>query len=217
MNNNFQLLNLAKRIQALSENGQHYAESDYDMDRYQEMERIAVEMISLISNTPVELITLNIEEKNGYRTPKVDVRAVVFNDKGQILMVREEIDGNWSLPGGWADVGFTPAEIAVKETREEAGAIVQAKRLLAIMDKRCYDHPPDIHYAYKIFVECELLDARLNTGYETSEAVFFGLNEIPSLSTPRNTMKQIEMMYDFHAGRKKWPHIDLEQECIKNE
>ncbi|MEX0982819.1 MAG: NUDIX hydrolase [Bacteroidales bacterium] len=203
------LLNLAKRVQALSENGQHYAESDYDMDRYTELEMIAVEMISLVTHSDIKTISVGIEEKNGYRTPKVDVRAVVFNKNNEILMVREEIDGNWSLPGGWADVGFTPAEIAVKETFEEAGMDAEAVRLLAIFDKKCHDHPPDIFYAYKIFIECNPLNNKLNTGYETSDAGFFPVERLPELSTPRNTKEQIEMMFAFHKEEITWPFIDM--------
>jgi len=203
------LLNLAKRIQALSENGQHYSESDYDTDRYTEMEKIAIEMISILTHQEIRTITMNITEKNGYRTPKVDVRAVVFNDKEDILMVKEQIDGKWSLPGGWADIGFTPAEIAVKETSEEAGIDVEPVKLLAIFDKKCHDHPPDVYYAYKIFIECNPKNTTLKTGYETTDAGFFSLENLPELSTPRNTIEQVEMMFSFRKGDIIWPYIDL--------
>lgn len=209
MTNSSQLINLAKRVQALSENGQHYAESDYDLDRYTEMEKIAIEMISLISKQNIETVTMSITEKHGYRTPKVDVRAVVFNEKEEILMVKEEIDGKWSLPGGWADVGFTPAEIAVKETFEEAGMAVEAVKLLAIFDKKCHNHPPDPFYAYKIFIECNPVNNTIKTGYETSEAGFFSLENLPELSTPRNTIEQISMMFSFRRKMINWPYIDL--------
>ncbi|MEX2370342.1 MAG: NUDIX hydrolase [Bacteroidales bacterium] len=203
------LLNLAKRVQALAENGQHYAETDFDMDRYTELEQIAIEMISLVTQNKIEGIGVEIREKNGYRTPKVDVRAVVFNEQDEILMVREKVDGNWSLPGGWADVGYTPAEIAVKETREEAGMAVKPIRLLAVFDKKCHNHPPDIYYAYKIFIECKPLNDKIETGYETTEAGFFPLNELPELSTPRNTKNQIEMMFSFRKKELDWPYIDM--------
>ncbi len=211
MSDTNKLITLVKRIQALSENGQHYAESDYDLDRYQELEKIAVEMLSLLSVQPIEKISLHIEEKNAYRTPKVDVRAVIFNDKEQILMVKEKIDGRWSLPGGWADVGFTPAEIAVKETKEEAGVTVKPERVLAIFDKKCHKHPPDLYYAYKIFIKCTLLPSNIQTGYETTDAAFFSRDAIPELSTPRNTMEQIDMMFAFKSGQRTWPFIDLPQ------
>ncbi|MCF8226720.1 MAG: NUDIX hydrolase [Bacteroidales bacterium] len=210
-NNTIQLINLAKRVQALAEIGQHYAHTDYDLDRYTELEKISIVMMSLMTDKEVEQIALGIEEKKGYRTPKADVRAVVFNDDDEILMVREEIDGNWSLPGGWADIGFTPAEIAVKETEEEAGMKVEAKRLLAVFDKKCHDHPPDVHYAYKIFIECKALNDKLETGYETSDAGFFSLKNLPELSKPRNTLKQVELMFAFRKKEISWPYIDLNE------
>lgn len=204
-----QLLELAQRVQALSENGQHFAESDFDMDRYTELEKISLEMISLITDTSIEIIQPHIEEKFGYRTPKVDVRAVVFNQDDAILMVKEKVDGKWSLPGGWADVGYTAAEIAVKETSEEAGIDVEPGKLLAIFDKKCHDHPPDIFYSYKLFIECKPLNDKLETGYETLDAVYFAADDLPELSTPRNTRNQVEMMFDFREGKRSWPYIDL--------
>lgn len=203
------LLNLAKRVQALAETGQHFSESDFDMDRYTELEQIAMEMISMITHNDISLVSSSIQEKNGYRTPKVDVRAVIFNQENEILMVKEQVDGRWSLPGGWADVGFTPAEIAVKETQEEAGMKVKPVRLLAIFDKKCHDHPPDVYYAYKIFIECRILDATLRTGYETTDAGFFSFEDLPPLSTPRNTKEQVEIMFRFKDNQLQWPHIDL--------
>lgn len=208
MNNTRELIVLAKRIQALSENGQHYSENDYDLDRYQELDEISRRIIVLLTKMDPKLIDTFLPEKNGYRTPKVDVRAVVFNDSDQILMVREKIDGKWSLPGGWADIGYTPTEIAEKETHEEAGMKVKAKRVLAVLDKKCYDHPEDLYYAYKIFIECDPLDKNMKTGFETLDVGFFSLDELPELSKPRNTADQIKMMFEFRAKKRDWPHID---------
>lgn len=209
-NSTHRLLNLAKRIQSLSETGQHYAPSDYDMDRYLELEQIAVEMIAVITQNEINPVATAIQERQGYRTPKVDVRAVVFNAQDEILMAQEKIDGKWSLPGGWAEVGYTPAETAVKETAEEAGMKVRPVRLLAVMDKRCHEHPPDIHYLYKIFIACEPLSDIAETGYETYEAAFFPIDKLPPLSLPRNTPGQIEMMFAFRKNERPWPYIDLE-------
>lgn len=209
MNRSNRLLELAKRIQAIAENGQHYALSDFDLDRYRDLEGIANELISLLAGKPVPAIEMAIREKVGYRTPKVDVRAVVFNEKDEILMVKEQIDGKWSLPGGWADVGYTPAEVAVKETFEEAGITVQPVKILGVFDKKCHDHPPDLYYVYKIFIECRMLNDRINPGYETSAAAFYPMGNLPELSGPRNTRKQIELMFSFRKDEIPWPFLDL--------
>ena len=124
------------------------------------------------------------------------------------MMVKERIDGKWSLPGGWADIGHSPKTVAEKETREEAGMEVRAKRVLAILDKQCHEHPEDIYHAYKIFIECEIIDPSMQSGFETTDVEFFSLDTLPELSEPRNTYAQIKMMFEFHRAGISWPVID---------
>ncbi len=208
MQDQSELLRLAKRVQAIAENGLHYSENDYDLERYNDLEEISTKMISLVTNLSHETIKVATPEKNGYRTPKVDVRCVIFNPKDEILMVKERVDSRWSLPGGWCDVGYTPAEIAEKEAFEEAGIPVKAKRVLAIFDKKCHDHPEDLYYTYKIFIECIADNYQITTGMETLDVGFFKQHKYPELSTPRNTTYQIDKMFDFHYNRIQWPVID---------
>lgn len=208
MNDKSELLLLAKRVQALAENGLHYTESDYDRDRYENLDGISTRMISLLTNQTLETIRTVTPENNGYRTPKIDVRCVIFNDRDEILMVKERVDSMWALPGGWCDVGYTPSEVAEKEVLEEAGIRVKAKRVLAIFDKKCHDHPEDLFYTYKIFMDCEAKDFGVTSGMETLDAGFFNQDELPELSTPRNTAFQIHKMFDFHYNRIQWPIID---------
>jgi len=208
MNKQIELLQLAKQVQALAENGLHYSENDYDLDRYSNLEEISLRMISLVSGLSSETIEMATPERNGYRTPKVDIRCVIFNDRDEILMVQERIDSRWSLPGGWCDVGYTPTEVAEKEAFEEAGIRVKAGRLLAVFDKKCHDHPEDLYYAYKIFLECEAENYDIKTGMETLDVGFFARDALPELSTPRNTRGQIDRMFDFHDSKLSWPLID---------
>ncbi len=208
MKKQIELLKLAKQVQALAENGLHFSEDDYDLDRYTNLEEIALRMLSLLTGLPDETIQLSTPERNGYRTPKVDVRCVIFNNKDEILLVKERIDSRWSLPGGWCDVGYTPTEIAEKEAFEEAGIRVKAERLLAVFDKKCHDHPEDLYYAYKIFLECKAENYEISTGMETLDVGFFGQEKIPELSTPRNTESQIHKMFDFHFKQMDWPLVD---------
>lgn len=205
---NTELLTLAKRVQALAENGLHYAENDWDRDRYMDLEQVALKMLSTITGEPLERVRTITPERNGYRTPKVDVRSVIFNDNHEILMVKEKVDSNWSLPGGWCDVGFTPVQVAEKEAFEEAGIRAKASRLLAVFDKQSHNHPVDMFYIYKIFIECTADDLSVSPGMETLDAGFFPQDRLPELSTPRNTKEQIDRMFDFHYGRIHWPLID---------
>ena len=202
------MLQLAKQVQALAENGLHFSENDFDLDRYQILEKISLRMLTLVTGLPAETIEIATPERNGYRTPKVDVRAVIFNDRDEILMVKERVDSRWSLPGGWCDVGYTPTETAEKEAEEEAGIKVKVSRLLAVFDKKCHDHPEDLFYSYKIFLECEAENYEISTGMETLDGGFFRQDDLPELSTPRNTAGQIHKMFDFHFKRLQWPVID---------
>jgi len=71
---------------------------------------------------------------DGYATPKVAVGAVVANEQGQLLLIKRSDHGIWLYPTGWADVGYSPAEVAVKEVAEETGIECEVERLIA-----CYD------------------------------------------------------------------------------
>ena len=63
-----ELLMLAKRVQAIAENGLHYSENDYDQDRYGDLENISTRMIALVARIPHETVKISTPEKNGYRT-----------------------------------------------------------------------------------------------------------------------------------------------------
>jgi len=197
-----------KRIQALAEIGLEYTSSNYDQERYDEIQEICLDLLSQLTDIPVPLIQPVILEKNGYKTPKVDVRAVVFNSEGEILLVQEKADGCWSLPGGWADVGYTPAQIAVKECFEEAGLTVKASKLVAVMDKTAQQMPPEFEYVYKLFIRCLPVDNRIASGTETDNVGWFKENELPELSKPRNLESQIHLMFEYFRGERTEVFLD---------
>jgi ADP-ribose pyrophosphatase YjhB (NUDIX family) len=202
------ILNKIKQIQALSEIGIHYAHNEFDLNRYQEMGKLCEGILAEMTGTPESDLRFKLYEDDGYKTAKVDVRAVIFNEKDEILLVREKIDGCWSLPGGWADVGYSPSEVAVKEAREEAGADVEPVRLLGVLDKRLHEHPSDIYYIYKIFIECRMKGWIGRDHLETSDAGFFPEDKLPELSTPRNTAGQMTTLFEFHRGTRVTPLFD---------
>jgi len=197
-----------KRIQALAEIGLEFSQNTFDRERYDELQEISLQMMKQITDVPVEKITPVILDKNGYKTPKVDVRAVVFNEKNEILLIQEKADNRWAMPGGWADVGYSPAEVAVKECFEEAGIKVETQKLLAVLDKQKQKMPPAFEYDYKIFLLCTKLDDSISVGAETMDVAWFSENNLPELSTPRNTIDQIKLMFQYHRGEKTEPCFD---------
>ncbi|MDQ3590507.1 MAG: NUDIX hydrolase N-terminal domain-containing protein, partial [Actinomycetota bacterium] len=107
-------LGWVKRLQAIAQEGLTYATDGYDLDRYERLRGLAAEILAAHSTGDLEEAHALLALEAGPATPKVDVRAAVFRD-GTILLVKEPDDGGWSLPGGWVDVGETPAGAAVRE------------------------------------------------------------------------------------------------------
>lgn len=195
-------LDLAKRMQAIAQAGLEYGDNKYDLDRYHQIRQMSLEIIQHFTNLPMPKLQQVFAAEKGYHTPKVDVRGVVFREN-TILMVRETIDGCWSVPGGWADVGLTPFEVARKEVFEEAGLVVRPVRLLAVLDKQHHNHPPDLYHIYKLFILCEEEGGTLQQGMETSEVGFFSPDALPALSEPRITEAQIRLMFEYRDHPEK--------------
>jgi ADP-ribose pyrophosphatase YjhB (NUDIX family) len=205
-----QWLAWAKRIQAIAQAGLTYSESSYDQDRYQALRALSVEIMAshleLADGERPRLAELFASDY-GYPTPKVDVRAFVAAD-GKILMVRERVDGRWSIPGGWADVGSSPAEMAVRETAEESGYQVKARRLLAVWDKARHNPSPFPADVYKLVVACELVGGDGTAGSETLEVGWFAPDRLPELSVGRITAAQIHRLAELHAHPELPPDLD---------
>jgi ADP-ribose pyrophosphatase YjhB (NUDIX family) len=197
-----------KRIQALAEIGLEYNQIAYDRERYTEIQEICLELLSSLTDVPVGAIKPVIQENSGYRTPKVDVRAVVFNSDEQILLIQEKVDSCWALPGGWADIGYTPRQVAKKECFEEAGIEVKPLKLLALMDKTAQLMPPEFEYVYKLFILCEPASESVSAGEETLDAGWFSEDNLPVLSLPRNLESQIMLMFQYYRGEKSEVYLD---------
>jgi ADP-ribose pyrophosphatase YjhB (NUDIX family) len=192
------LLNDIKRIKSIAEIGLLYATDNYDRERYHELNDISLSMMSRLTDIPLSKLTDFFLENRDYPTPKVDIRAFVVNENDEILLARESADGCWSLPGGWADIGLTPREVAVKEVFEETGLHVETQQLMAIFDKKCHPHPPQASYVYKIVLFCTLKSTpqSFNKGFDILDVGYFNVHNLPPLSTPRILESQIILLYN---------------------
>ena len=188
-------LTWAKQIQAISQIGLAYGKDIYDIERYEQLRSLSVEIVNTYTKVDSDQITDLFANETGYATPKVDVRGVIFQDD-KILLVKEKADGAWALPGGWADIGLSPREIVVKEVKEESGFDVVPRRLLAVLDKNKHYHAPSPYHVYKIFILCDIIGGSAMEGMETSEVKFFDRSNLPQLSEERNTYGQVQLMFD---------------------
>src|SRR4051794_22309936 len=107
-------LTWAKELQVIGQTGLNYAQDGYDRERYERLREIAAEILAEGAGLDLPAVQRLFAAETGHATPKLDVRGAVFRDD-RILLVRERVDGRWTLPGGWADPGESPAEATVRE------------------------------------------------------------------------------------------------------
>ena len=185
------LLNQIKQVKSLAEAGLVFNKENYDAERYEELRSLALEMMSIVSNKPVDQLKDFFLPEQDYPTAKVDVRGLILNDQNQVLLVQETVDHKWTLPGGWADVGLTPAENVLKEIEEETGFKAEVIRLLAVLDKRNYPHPPQTHYVYKLCFLCKIQEGSFDPNFDIGGVDWFDMNTLPELSADRILEEQL--------------------------
>ncbi len=187
-------LKWAIEIQSIAQCGLAYTKDMYDKERYEQLRNIAVEMLSYKTDISVDKIKTLFCNESGYQTPKLDTRAVIFEDE-KILLVREK-NGLWSLPGGWVDVLESIESNTIKEVKEEAGLDVITKRVIAIQDRNKHNKPLYPYGVCKVFVECEVIGGEFIENIETTEIKYFSIENLPNLCEAKTTSKQIEMCFE---------------------
>ncbi len=187
----------AQKLDALAQAGLSFAQNPFDIERYHQIRDISAAIISSHSQINLDEVKDLLDKQSGYATPKIDVRGVVFRDD-KLLLVKELIDGHWTLPGGWVDIDEPLSRAAEREVWEESGFHVKARRLMAVYDRNLHGFPPYIFHSYKMFVQCDLIDGAPTTSIETGGAEFFPEDGMPVLSLPRTTPEVIQRMYDLY-------------------
>ena len=139
-----ELVRWSESLAAIARTGLGFTESLYERERFEEVLHVAAD----IKAAADEALEVRRERDHfvqewmesigegvpGYVTPKVAIGAVVGNEAGEILLVRRADSGIWLYPTGWADVGYSPAEVDVKEVLEETGIVCEPVQLLAVID-----------------------------------------------------------------------------------
>ncbi|WP_270334442.1 NUDIX hydrolase [Ligilactobacillus acidipiscis] len=197
-----QLALLLSELQAIAQTGKFYTKDVYDKDRYEQLEDVSKKLMTKLTSASSEQLQVFFDQDTGYVTPKVDVRAVTF-DNDNILLVQEKETKTWSIPGGWADIGYSASEIAVKETQEEAGIKVKPVRMIAFHDMNKHQYKKkSLNYIYKVFFECKPEELQVHSGVETSNAAYFSLEEALKLelSLNRNLPEDLKLAFKCHQS-----------------
>lgn len=194
-------LKWARQLAALAQDGLAYSEITYDIERYEQMREIAAEMMAQGFDLDKKSVLDLLAAEEGYATPKVDVRGAAFRD-GKILLVREALDGGWTLPGGWADPHQSASEAVAREVFEESGFEVRVTKLAAVYDRSKHPHLPLCPFhIYKLLFLCEITGGQATESHETTGVDFFAEDNIPQLSISRTLPFQIARMFEHHRNR----------------
>jgi len=183
-------LGIAREIQQLAQTGAAFAVTDYEKDRYKRLTEITAEIVEHHTILEKESVQKVLMEQPGYATPKIDVRAAVIKDD-KILLVQETTDNCWAMPGGWADVGDVPSEVAIRECKEESGFDVKPIKVIGVFDANRVGGRLEFFHAFKIIFLCELIGGKAAPSDETLDVRFFDLNELPALSLNRTNEKHL--------------------------
>jgi ADP-ribose pyrophosphatase YjhB (NUDIX family) len=178
------VLRWAESLSGIARTGLGFTQSLYEKERFEEVLKVAADIRAAALEEAeadvlfAEWLTTVGEGVPGYVTPKCAVAAVVGNDAGEILLTQRSDSGIWLYPVGWADVGYSPAEVAVKEVYEETGIEVEPVSLIAVFDglRLGFARVP----LYSLVFHCRMLGGELK-GHplETRQVGFYPRDALP--------------------------------------
>ena len=190
-----QIVEWAKELQSLAQAGLFYGRDVYDRERYQRIREISAEMMVSRTVIPAEKIAGLFCGDVGYQTPKIDTRAAIIRG-GKILLVQEK-NGKWAMPGGWCDIDQTPAANTVKEAREEAGMDVRVLRLVSAEDQDIHNFPPNAYKIIKLMFLCEPLGGAFVPNTETVASGWFAEDALPEpMANEKCTAEQVRLCFE---------------------
>lgn len=178
------LLRWAESLAGIARTGLGFTESLYEKERFEEVLAVAADIRAHVQSgvDPQHQISEWLDQVGagvaGYVTPKITVGAVVGNDEGHLLMVKRADSGMWLYPTGWADIGYSPAEVVVKEVKEETGIVCEVVRPIAVLDgmRRGFTRIPLVSLVF----HCRMLGGDLAPHpLECSDVGFFAEGSLP--------------------------------------
>lgn len=178
------LIRWAEALSATARTGLGFTESLYERERFEEILAVAADIRSHVAGgvDPDEQVTEWMAGVGdgipGYVTPKVTVGAVVGNDDHKILLIKRADSGVWLFPTGWADVGYSPSELVIKEVAEETGIECEVVRLIGVVDgmRRGFTRIPLVSLVF----HCRMTGGQLRAHpLECADVGFFAEDELP--------------------------------------
>lgn len=204
--NNSKIINWAIRLQSLAQAGLTYGKDNFDIERYREIRDISAEMMAEKSGLPIKKVKNLFCNEVGYQTPKIATRAAIFKED-KILLVQER-DGLWSIPGGWCEVNLSAKENVIKEIKEEAGIDIIVERLIAIHDSNKHYQGMYPYGISTVFFLCKPVGGNFKKNDETIASDYFSLDNLPKLSEDKGSLEQVKMCFKAYHDLNWQPEFE---------
>lgn len=164
------------KVHSISKIGLTYSKDPYALENYLELSELSSSMLKSFTN--IDFKRPQYFSKDLYPTPNVSVRMVILNDLNHVLLVKEKVDGGYTLPGGWADLFESPVEAIRKECMQEAGATVDVEKLSGVYH---FDflHRGSAQSQYALVFKGRLTKPLKPWGHEITDVKFFSLTQLP--------------------------------------
>lgn len=198
------IYHIADELRSISDLGLHFAQTDYDRDRYRRVRSLGAQLVAAIEGSTVDAV---LEDWASVirATPFVSADAAVFRE-GQILLIKRKDNGLWALPGGATEVGETWAESVERELREEAGVQGTATKLLGVFDSRLWGSRAKQHVYASVWL-VELGDQQIPVaGPETTGVDFFAEDALPDLAPGHE--HRVPTVFKLMQGELPCPYFD---------
>lgn len=203
------LVEISRELQAIGSCGKLYSKNVFDTEHYTRVIELAAELLTIaVEDMPLESSVKLFMDNEGYQTPKIDTRAVIFNDSDEVLLVKD-YDGKWALPGGWCDYNQSIVSNTIKEAREEAGLEVIPLRLAAAHSHQKRNNPKSFFSVMRFFMLCKVVSGEFTPNSETSEAKYFSVDNLPEdLNDHKASPDQIRVCLECWKNPSRMPEID---------
>ena len=186
------------KVQAISKIGLNYSKDAYALENYLELSDLSTNMLKEF--TQVDFKRPHYFARDLYPTPNVSVRMIIFNEKEEVLLVKEKVDGGYTLPGGWADVFESPVEAIKKECIQEAGADVIILALTGVYYFDFY-HRGQPESQYALVFKGKLKGPLQPFGHEITDVQFFPITQLPKSISHKLARKDLlKMLQDAKKG-----------------
>jgi ADP-ribose pyrophosphatase YjhB (NUDIX family) len=216
------LLHWSESLSAIARTGLAFTESLYERERFEEVLHVAADMRDAVEADEDLDVEHYVDEwmrsvgegVAGYVTPKTATGAVVYDDQQRILLVQRADSGVWLYPTGWADVGYSASEVAVKEVLEETGIVCVPERVIAVLDgmRMGFTRIP----LYSIVFLCRATGGELQAHpLETSDVGWFAQDELPAMTVGLSQWgdhafaairgEPVDVLYD-EPRQRAWRH-----------